>query len=79
MILPTKHISPDRALLTVGGRILTNLSRPRTSSATWERILASTRGEIGGVRYEEYVLALDLLFMIGAVELRDGLLYRRSA
>ena len=38
MILPSKHLSQDRALLTVGAAILQNLSRPATVSALWEKM-----------------------------------------
>ena len=38
MILPSKHLSQDRALLTVGARILQKLSQPKTVSALWEEL-----------------------------------------
>lgn len=77
MILPTKHLSQDRALLTVGARLLAHLSQPKTVSALWEEISrpASTGGgRKPALRYDAYVLTLDLLFLIGAIELQDGLL-----
>ena len=77
MILPSKHLSQDRALLTIGARILQRLSRPKTISALWEELLR--QNPAGGnttplLRYDGFVLALDLLFLIGAIELQDGLL-----
>ena len=38
MILPSKHLPQDRALLTVGGHVLTFLARPKTVSALWEEL-----------------------------------------
>lgn len=38
MILPSKHLQQDRALLTVGGHILTYLVWPKTVSALWEEL-----------------------------------------
>ena len=38
MILPSKHLSGRRALLTVGGEILELLDRPRTVSSLWEEL-----------------------------------------
>lgn len=80
MILPSKHLSQDRALLTVGARILRHLTRPMTVSALWEHL--PRRGRSGrsapALSYDGFVLALDLLFLLGAVELRSGLLSRRS-
>lgn len=81
MILPTKHLSQDRALLTVGARLLAHLSQPRTVSALWEefsRPESKGGGRKPALRYDAYVLALDLLFLIGAVELQDGLLRRKT-
>jgi hypothetical protein len=81
MILPTKHISQDRALLTVGARLLSNLTQPQTVSALWEKSssLSKTKGDKNlALRYDTYVLTLDLLFLLGAIELQDGLLNRRA-
>lgn len=38
MILPGKHLASERALLTVGGRLLANLNEPRTVSALWDLV-----------------------------------------
>jgi hypothetical protein len=80
MILPSKHISQDRALLSVGARILLHLSQPKTASALWEVMLplAVRKMEVRPLQYDEFVLALDLLFLIGAIEIRSGLLRRRT-
>ena len=78
MILPSKHLRQDRALLTVGATILQHLSGPVTVSALWEttsRTLVEQKAS-SPIRYDGFVLALDLLFLIGAVELREGLLFR---
>lgn len=77
MILPTKHIPPRRALLTLGGEILKALERPRTISTLWDTLRA--RDEIalhGRITYDWFVLTLDLLFLINAVEYRNGALHR---
>lgn len=78
MILPSKHLSQDRALLTVGAAILQQLSRPVTVSALWEQMPRSAGHQKAPsrLRYDAFVLALDLLFLIGALELREGLLVR---
>lgn len=81
MILPSKHLSQDRALLTIGAAILRHLSHPVTVSALWEQMLRSARGQkaLSPLRYDAFVLALDLLFLIDAVELREGLLVRGAS
>lgn len=76
MILPTKHIRPERALLTVGADILACLSRPMTVSKVWDEV-REQRGKLVGVapiNYDWFVLALDLLFMLKAVTFESGLL-----
>jgi hypothetical protein len=81
MILPSKHLSQDRALLTVGARLLALLSRPMTVSALWEEISrtgSAWKGAKPALRYDAYVLTLDLLFLIGAIELQHGLLSRKT-
>lgn len=79
MILPTKHLSQDRALLTSGARLLAHLSQPKTVSALWEAASPARDDKRAVLRYETYVLTLDLLFLMGAIELRDGLVSRISS
>jgi len=76
MILPTKHVRPDRALLGVGAEVLTILVRPMTMSMLWDKIRSRRSvGEPNAVLdYRWFVLALDLLYIIGAVELDAGLI-----
>lgn len=80
MILPSKHLSQERALLTVGAKLLARLSKPKTVSALWEEISRSGEKQERkpALRYDAYVLTLDLLFLIGTIELQDGLLRRRK-
>lgn len=82
MILPTKHMPQDRALLTVGSHILKRLDRKKTMSALWEEIMADYKDEQNanpGISYDWFVLALNLLYALEAIEIHDGLLYRRAS
>lgn len=77
MILPTRHLMPARCLLGVGAGILETLRRPLTVSALWDRtreVWANRRG--APITYGWFVLSLDLLFLVGAVEFRGGVLRR---
>lgn len=82
MILPSKHLPQDRALLTVGAHVLTFLAHPKTVSALWEELnkhdvgLAATPRRIS---YDWFLLALDLLYTLGTIELERGLVARRTA
>lgn len=74
MILPSKHIPRERALLTIGAEVLKYLGQPKTVSAVWEDLSQTTP-----VSYDWFVLALDLLYAIDAIEIHEGLLTRRAA
>lgn len=81
MILPSKHLSQERALLTLGARILLHLIHPKTVSALWEELtqrVESSPRSTNSLSYDGYVLALDLLYLIGAIEMEDGLLTRKG-
>lgn len=80
MILPTKHIRPERALLTIGAEILGCLCEPMTVSRVWDE-LRKRRGdtsEPSAITYDWFILALDLLFIVKAVDFDSGVL-RKTA
>lgn len=82
MIFPSKHISQERALLTVGAKLLKNLAKPKTVSAIWEDVRQSasgTHGDVTHLSYDWFILALDLLFTFDAIEIHEGLLKRRTS
>lgn len=81
MILPTKHVRGDRALIGVGGELLRNLRQPMTVSRLWDEVRSAraTYAPQSPIGYEWFVLALDLLFLMGAVELNHGVLKRTAA
>lgn len=72
IILPTKHISIRNSLLGVGAKIIEHLYYPKTVSSLWNAV--STMPEVA--TFERFVLTLDLLYIIGAVEMDEGLLRR---
>lgn len=83
MILPSKHLPQERALLTVGRHLLTFLVHPKTVSALWEEVnrldedFAASRPR--QITYDWFLLALALLYSLGAIELESGLVARRPA
>ena len=77
MILPTKNISPDRALLTLAGKVFEDLSAPRTVSGVWDEFRSQQQAR--PISYAFFILALDLLFLMKLVQLDgDGLIQRRG-
>lgn len=75
MILPTKYLPQERALLSVGGDILTQLEEPRTVSELWDRVreIRNTKHNGATISFDWFILALNLLYAIAAVEYKDGL------
>ncbi|MGA2585654.1 MAG: ABC-three component system middle component 6 [Candidatus Aminicenantales bacterium] len=80
MILPTKRIPQDRALLTIGGQILRLLDEPKTISHVWIDIKKLRDAEPGfkPIYFDWFVLSVDLLYIVCGVELQEGKLKRKS-
>ncbi|MBR6995768.1 MAG: hypothetical protein IKH96_07075 [Ruminococcus sp.] len=72
MILPDKNIKLEYSLLNCGAIILMELIEPQTLSLLWDKVKKSKFI----VSYEKYLLVLDYLYMIKAIELKDGLIVR---
>ncbi|MCX6925080.1 MAG: hypothetical protein NT154_17985 [Verrucomicrobia bacterium] len=72
MILPTKHINPLDSLLGVGALILERLKTTKTVTQLWDEMRDSPQV----VTFERLVLGLDLLYMMGLVELDGGVIRR---
>ena len=81
MILPTKRIHQDRALLAVGAEVLRRLEEPKTISRLWDEIQRSyrSRSRSPTLTYDWFVLSLDLLFAINAVRLNNGLIIKHRS
>ena len=75
MILPTKFINLEDSLLGLGAVILGLLTYPRTITALWEEIRKSPEA----MSFHYFVLALDLLYILGAIEFQEGLIARRQS
>ena len=80
MILPTKHLRPERSLLAISGEVVSILDEAKTVSRVWEefsksRSRASHRAPVS---YDWFVLSLDLLFILGVVEFRSGRIVRAT-
>lgn len=72
MILPDKNIKLDHSLLKCGGIILKILKEPLTISALWESV--KNQEAFGG--FEKFVLTMDFLYMINAIQYKNGVLRR---
>lgn len=80
MLLPTKGVSPERALLTVGSEILAHLRGPMTVSALWDAYNARPRTSLRGVRvtFDWFSLALSTLYTIKLIDVNENGYIRRT-
>lgn len=76
MILPTKRMRPDRALIGVGAEVLVALGQPMTVSRLWDVIRSRRSADASSpaIDYRWFVLTLDLLYTIGAIDLERDLI-----
>lgn len=74
MLLPTKRISQERSLLVIGAGVLRLLNESKTVSRLWEEVRnqANDKGDTQAVTYSWFILTLDFLYVIGAVDIDHG-------
>lgn len=75
MILPTKGIPSDKALLSIGAFILHELAEPKTVSRLWADLRRVEKGP-PELTFDWFVLALDLLYLMGTLEYLGGRVVR---
>ena len=71
-LLPNKHIPTNHSLVGVGALVLKHLERPTNVSRLWEAI----KDEQEVPSFGNFVLSLDYLFTVGAIDYERGLLSR---
>lgn len=77
MILPAKHLPPERCISGLGAMVIAQLDEPQSVSETWVRV-----GRAYGdrtVTFDWFALALTWLYAVGAVDLCNDLLIRKTA
>lgn len=71
MILPSKHLNEERALITVGADVLRLLSKPVTISRLWTDFKRNKERQTPA-SYDWFILGLDVLYAMGLVEFDRG-------
>ncbi|WP_417374894.1 ABC-three component system middle component 6 [Gimesia maris] len=77
MILPTKHLPPDRSLLGVGAEVLLLLDRPKTVSRLWKDIQQHRGESANRLPFDWFILSLNFLYTIDAIQMDRGRLTRQ--
>lgn len=75
MILPDKYIPLEETYIGLGWLLLRKLDTPLDVLRLWRRVKDCPQVST----YHRFVLALDFLYVLGAIEFCDGKLKRRSA
>ena len=79
MILPGKHLRPDRSLLGIGGEILETLEHDQSVSELWQSVQAKRDGVNSSVSFDWFILSLSFLYAIGAVHFDRGVIRGTSS
>lgn len=72
MILPSKHLKLSNSLLNVGAMLLNSIEGKYTVTLLWDktRILPEVK------TFERFTLCLDMLYILGLIDFREGLIVR---
>lgn len=71
MILPTKHLSTDRSLINLSAEISNMFDNEVALSNLWEKFQKSRQNK-PQVSFEWFALSLDLLFIMGRIDSKQG-------
>lgn len=81
MIVPTKGVAPQRALLAVGAQIVLATGRePITVNQAWQRLQGwrEQNNHNSPVPFWWFALSLDMLYAMGLVDLEQDILVFRA-
>ena len=71
-VLPNKHVTTSRSIVWVGALLLEELEESSTLNGLWESVKSERK--VGS--FSTFVLALDYLFAIGAIDLVEDFIVR---
>jgi len=67
MILPTKHLPAERALITIGAYVLRYLKEPQSVSRLWDAVKKEYNTNSFPITFDWFILSLDFLAMTGVI------------
>lgn len=79
MIFPTKHLPPNRTLLTISAEVYDLIRDNSTTSSIWEEyadILVSSF-RCNDVSFDWFILSIDLLYLLDLIELKGSFIKRK--
>ena len=79
MLMPTKHVKTENALVGVGAELLSLLNRDKAVSTLFRDLQARRReNELSTVHFDWFMLALDFLYSVGAIRFESGVLKKMN-
>jgi len=72
MIMPTKYQREDEVLIGLGASLMRNIPSEISLSELWEN--SKNMYNVG--TYERFILALDMLFIMGLINFEDNKIVR---
>lgn len=77
MILPTKNLDQNRALIEIGAELISLLKSPKTISNLWDsyKLLRKNRRK-PNITFDWFVLALDFLYIMAVIDYETGKIRR---
>jgi hypothetical protein len=80
VILPSKHIPPNRSLISVAAEVHEFIVAKSTVSSIWNELneMLSKSMRAGEISYDWFILSLDLLFLLGFIENESGFIKRKK-
>lgn len=79
MLMPTKHIKTENALIGVGAEVLALLDRDKTVSRLFSDLQEDRReNELSTIHFDWFLLAMDFLFSIEAIRFDAGLIKKMN-
>lgn len=70
MLLPAKHIKLSESLIALGGFVLKSLNKPKNVDHIWAEIRQTNNTSFfpANHSYDNFLLSIDYLFIIGAID-----------
>ena len=79
MLMPTKHIKTENALIGVGAEVLALLDRDKTVSRLFSDLQEDRReNELSTIHFDWFLLTMDFLFSIGAIRFESGVIKKMN-
>jgi len=79
MLMPTKHIKTENALIGVGAELLALLDRDKTVSRLFHDLQGERHiNDLATIHFDWFLLAVDFLFAIGAIRFEAGLIKKMN-